>query len=149
MNAATKKKMGFHDGVSYCVQITKVGNLYFPRITILFENPEIIDSCEIAWLFGVSAFDKNPYSMADGIAIGSIDARAMTGSSSIERIELRLSQEKEVISKYKKDRSAMVPLTEEFKQRTAVAAKNVKLLNCIIKNHYMSERYAGRTSTDY
>lgn len=149
MTAATKKKMGIHNGISYCVQITKVNNLYFPRVVILGDHTEIIDSCEICWLFGVAAFNKNPFSLAEGIAIGSIDSKAKNEISSIQRIEKRLTEEKEILNRYKKDRASLVAITEEFKNRTVLAVENVKLLQGIIKNHYMSERYAGRTSTDY
>lgn len=150
MTAITKQKMGTHGGVTYCIQITKINGLYFPRIVILREQPEVIDSCEICLYFGVSAFSFNPFSVAEGVAIGAIDAGgACTNEQSIKHVESRLAQEREILASYKSHRKSLKPITEDFKNRTLLAVQNSKLMQAIIKNHYMSERYAGRTSTDY
>lgn len=150
MNHVTKKKMGTHGGVTYCIQITKINGLYFPRVVILREKPEIIDSCEICFYFGVSAFRFNPFSLAEGIAIGAIDSGgSFENKQSINHIESKLAQEREILASYKSDRRSLKPITEEFKNRTLLAVENSKLLQAITKNHYMSERYAGRTSTEY
>lgn len=150
MTAITKQKMGTHAGVPYSIQITKVNGVYFPRIVILLDEPVIIDSCEIGLYFGVSAFKFNPFSIAEGMAIGAIDAGSSSNhQASIAYIEQKLAGEREILALYKADRKALKPLTEEFKNRTLLAVENAKLLQAIIKNHYMSERYAGRTSTEY
>lgn len=142
--------MGTHGGVSYSIQITKVNGLYFPRIVILRDQPEIIDSCEIGLYFGVSAFSFNPFSISEGVAIGAIDAgQSSNHQASIAYIEQKLAGERDILARYKSDRKSLKPITEEFKNRTLLAVENAKLLQAIIKNHYMSERYAGRISTEY
>lgn len=150
MTAITKQKMGTHGGVSYSIQITKVNGLYFPRIVILRDDPVIIDSCEIGLYFGVPAFKFNPFAIAEGMAIGAIDAGSSAANqASIFYVEQKLAVERDILARYKADRKSLKPITEEFKNRTLLAVENSKLLQAIIKNHYMSERYAGRTSTEY
>lgn len=161
MTAITKQKMGTHAGVSYSVQITKIDGLYYPRIVILTEPALIIDACIIFYITLSSFCKKNPFSVVENCAHGYIDAinesagkeRLKTGEIQKELgvnfLEEKLSQHRSILTKYKKLRSSLTPITEEFKEQVEQSAIHVKWLQSLIKNHYMSERYAGRTSTDY
>jgi len=173
MTAITKQKMGTHAGVSYSVQITKIDGLYYPRIVILCDPNVIIDGCvffdmhRYIYLHGVrlpkgaNPFAINPFNLCDESATGFIEgikhplgaARLQSGEIEkelgVQFLEKKLLDHRAVLVEYKKLRTNLLPITEEFKERVEQSAAQIKWLQRLIKNHYMSERYAGRTSTEY
>lgn len=152
MTVAKKEHIAAHNGVTYCIQLTKIDGFYFPRAVILSDPEVVIDGCEVFYLCGRSTFDKNPFQFVKGIVHGYIDAvNDASGGHFVCRgigfIEDKLEEERKVLADYKAARSSLAPLTDELKTRTALAVDKSKLLQAIIKNHYMSERYAGRAAT--
>jgi hypothetical protein len=165
MTAITKQKMGTHAGVPYSVQITKIDGLYYPRIVILCEPALVVDACIIfdmlSFFYMYKPNNQNPFNIANDCAVGFIDGltteegkqRLLSGEAEkqlgVQFLEKKLLDHRAVLVEYKKLRTNLLPITEEFKERVEQSAVQVKWLQHLIKNHYMSERYAGRISTEY
>lgn len=69
----TKKKMGFHAGTSYCIQIIKLDGVYEPRLVFLFDDPVILESEGIKKIVGVSEIKVNPYNFLSFFCVGYLD----------------------------------------------------------------------------
>jgi hypothetical protein len=160
MSAISRQKMETHAGVTYSVQLTKIDGFYYPRLVILSEPNLIIDACIILHAIGITKFRSNPFSFCRDFAVGIIDSicdtkgkdRLISGEIQselgIKYLEKKLLDHRQILLEYKKLRSGLLPITEEFKERVSDSAEQVKFLQRIISDHYMSERYAGRKSTD-
>jgi hypothetical protein len=165
--AVTKSKMGNHSGVSYCIQITKAHERYYPRIVILSEPPLIIDAAIIFYMacfFRVHRdsvpFNTNPFKLVSDWAVSYIDAildpigkarfesGAMHSECGVQFLEKKLSEKIAILKEYKKIRRQLMPVTEDYKIDVFNAANHKKFIEHLIKIHYESERYAGRKSTD-
>lgn len=164
MTAITKQKMGTHAGITYSVQITKIEGLYYPRIVILSEPNVILDACIIFDLvsqFIPTPFKENPFNFVNDWAVAYIDGitdpvgalRLKSGEiekeTGVQYLEKKLSKNREILAEYKKNRASLQQISEDYKIEIYNAAQRAKWLQRLISIHYMSERYAGRISTEY